>query len=154
MFFRSYQMVYAIDNLPPTTSVVLYENGGLDLDMDFRRTTKNVYRKTKEYKEALSSFLTHLMAKAQARMTRMLGLFVPTSLSYVAPTFPIKGVVEILKTNLIPSRSPLLQLHLSSMDNTLLDELSNRLKDIFPKLEVHAKRALHISRCDVNDQQL
>jgi|JI6StandDraft_1071083.scaffolds.fasta_scaffold13263_7 beta-xylosidase len=119
VFFRAYQMVYAIDNLAPTTSVTGYENGGLDLEMDFRRTTKNIYRKTKEYKESMSSFLTHLMAKVQKRMTRTLSLYVPQTLNYVVPALPTKGVVEILKTNLVPSRSPLLQLHLVNLDNTL-----------------------------------
>ena len=119
VFFRAYQMVYAIDNLAPTTSVTGYETGGLDLEMDFRRTTKNIYRKTKEYKESMSSFLTHLMAKVQKRMTRTLSLYVPQTLNYVVPALPTKGVVEILKTNLVPSRSPLLQLHLVNLDNTL-----------------------------------
>ena len=119
VFFRAYQMLYAIDNLAPTTSVTGYENGGLDLEMDFRRTTKNIYRKTKEYKESMSSFLTHLMAKVQKRMTRTLSLYVPQTLNYVVPALPTKGVVEILKTNLVPSRSPLLQLHLVNLDNTL-----------------------------------
>lgn len=102
----------------------------------------------------MSSFLTHLMAKVQKRVTRTLALFVPTSLSYVVPTLPTKGVVEILKTNLVPSRSPLLQLHLSGLENNLFEELNSRLKDIFPKLEVHAKRALSMTRSDITDQQI
>jgi hypothetical protein len=116
VFFRSFQMVYAIDNLAPSSSVTEYENGNLNLEMDFRRTTKNVYRKSKDYKECLSSFLTYMMAKVQKRLTRVLSIYVPQSLSYVIPTLPTKGVVEIIKTNLLPSRSPLLQLHIVGLD--------------------------------------
>jgi hypothetical protein len=121
VFFRSFQMVYAIDNLAPSSSVTEYENGNLNLEMDFRRTTKNVYRKSKDYKECLSSFLTYMMAKVQKRLTRVLSIYVPQSLSYVIPTIPTKGVVEIIKTNLLPSRSPLLQLHIVGLDRGVFD---------------------------------
>jgi hypothetical protein len=121
VFFRSFQMVYAIDNLAPSSSVTEYENGNLNLEMDFRRTTKNVYRKSKDYKECLSSFLTYMMAKVQKRLTRVLSIYVPQSLSYVIPTLPTKGVVEIIKTNLLPSRSPLLQLHIVGLDRGVFD---------------------------------
>jgi len=154
VFFRAYEMVYAIDNLPPSTSVTEYENGGVDLEMDFRRTTKNVFRKTREYKESMSSFLTHLMMKVQKRKPRTLTLYVPPSLTYVVPPLPTKCVLEILKTNVIPSRSPLLQLHLVNLDNTLFDDFCNRLKDIFPKLDVYAKRSLSVTRSDIIDQQV
>jgi hypothetical protein len=62
-----------------------------------------------------------MMAKVQKRLTRVLSIYVPQSLSYVIPTLPTKGVVEIIKTNLLPSRSPLLQLHIVGLDRGVFD---------------------------------
>lgn len=47
VFFRAFQMVYSLDNLAPVPAITEYENGGIDLSLDFRRRTKNNARKSK-----------------------------------------------------------------------------------------------------------
>lgn len=100
------------------------------------------------------SFLSLLLGKVQKRNTNMLELYIPNSINYVAPMLPTRGVVSILKTNLLPSRSQLLQLHLLNLEHTMLDELYNRLRDIFPKLENYSKRVLTIKKSELTDQHL
>lgn len=115
VYFRAFNLVFTIDNMVPSPEVADYENGAMNLALDLRRKTKNSARKTKEYKESMYSFLSLLMNKVQKRNTHVLELMIPNTINYVTQMLPTRGVVSILKTNLLPSRSQLLQLHLTNL---------------------------------------